>query len=172
MTLHASNNVYWKCDKCHGSYPAVVNSRANGNGCPYCSGQKLLRGYNDLETKYPHVAKYFCIKENNKQPFEVIGGGHKIYYWYCTKCGKPHRTRIDHRINGIGELCDKCLKEKKSIIFGLPVRLVETGQVFSGSGEAARFLGKPSLQANINYCCQGKRKTAGGYHWERVNKEE
>lgn len=170
VTLHASNTVNWKCDKCHGSYPSTVNNRSNGYGCPFCAGQKVLKGFNDLETRYPELARQFSIEKNKVKPSEVYGGGSKEYFWICPQCGKPFKARIDHKIDGLYSLCKQCTGEKKSKIFGIPVMLVETGQIFSGSGEAARFLGKPSLQANINYCCQGKRKTAGGYHWIRVEK--
>lgn len=47
-----------------------------------------------------------------------------------------------------------------------PVMCVETGERYETESEAAR---KTNIsRANINGCANGKRRTAGGYHWERV----
>lgn len=41
---------------------------------------------------------------------------------------------------------------------------VETGEVFFGTGEIKR---KYNINpANVISCCKGKRRIAGGYHWE------
>ena len=41
---------------------------------------------------------------------------------------------------------------------------VETGEVFYGTGEIKR---KYNISAgNVISCCKGRRKIAGGYHWE------
>lgn len=46
-----------------------------------------------------------------------------------------------------------------------PVRCVETDVVYKSATEASRS-NPPIRQGNITLCCQGKNKTAGGYHWE------
>lgn len=46
------------------------------------------------------------------------------------------------------------------------VMCVETGEIFDGVIDASKKYGIPA--GNITYACQGKRKTAGGYHWEYV----
>lgn len=48
------------------------------------------------------------------------------------------------------------------------VRCVETGEIFSSITKAqeATHIHK----SNISSCCRGKAKTAGGYHWEFVEK--
>lgn len=45
-----------------------------------------------------------------------------------------------------------------------PVYCAELDTVFESTSDAARKLG--IVQSNISYCCLGKRKTAGGYHWQ------
>lgn len=49
---------------------------------------------------------------------------------------------------------------------GKTVRCVETNEVFYSLAEAERQTGI-SRQC-IGFCCNGKTKTAGGYHWEFV----
>ena len=45
-----------------------------------------------------------------------------------------------------------------------PIKCVETGAIFRNTKEAAKAAGIKS-GSNITVCCQGKRQTAGGYHW-------
>lgn len=45
------------------------------------------------------------------------------------------------------------------------IKCVETKQIFKSINEAKRWLGKGDIQACIN----GRQKTAGGYHWVRLN---
>ena len=46
---NSHKKVWWKCRQGHEWQTAIAN-RTKGNGCPYCSGQKVLMGYNDLQT--------------------------------------------------------------------------------------------------------------------------
>jgi len=48
-----------------------------------------------------------------------------------------------------------------------PIRCVETGEVFSHIKEALSRYGQISISRAIR-----EKKTAGGYHWERITKEE
>ena len=50
------------------------------------------------------------------------------------------------------------------------VLCIETGKVYLSTYEAERKTGVH--QTNISHVCLGKRKTAGGYHWEYVNQED
>ena len=57
MVRPASNKiVWWICNKNH-EWQASIANRTNGNNCPYCSGSKVLSGYNDLQTEYLEGAK-------------------------------------------------------------------------------------------------------------------
>ena len=49
-----------------------------------------------------------------------------------------------------------------------PIRCVETGEIFANQTEAAKFIGTSAY--NVSNCITGKQKTAGGYHWERIEK--
>ena len=50
-----------------------------------------------------------------------------------------------------------------------PVRCIETNIIYLSTHEASRKLG--IRQSSISLCCNGKCKTAGGFHFEFVNKE-
>lgn len=97
--VYSKSNVkyHWMCSKGH-SYEESPNNRSNGRGCPFCSNHKLLNGYNDLLTTYPKLASEFDEIKNNIKASEVIAGGHKKYYWICSK-GHSYVATISQRIN-------------------------------------------------------------------------
>lgn len=54
--------VIWK-GKCGHEWSAVIKNRVAGAGCPYCSHNKVLAGFNDLETLYLRSGKRMVLKE-------------------------------------------------------------------------------------------------------------
>lgn len=53
VTVGSHKKVIWKCRLGH-EWTASVKSRSiNGSGCPYCSHNKVLVGFNDLDTYIP-----------------------------------------------------------------------------------------------------------------------
>ena len=80
--MGASNKKYfWKCKLGH-SWEATANNRLHNQGCPYCSNQRLLIGFNDLKTKYPQVAAEWDYKKNGSLlPQNITYGTNKIVWW-------------------------------------------------------------------------------------------
>ena len=85
-TYGSSKYAWWICDKGH-SYSASIKNRSKGRGCPYCSGKKVLAGYNDLFTTHPEIVELWSEK-NTINPKEVSAGTHKKAWW---ECGKGHQ---------------------------------------------------------------------------------
>ena len=53
-----SNEMVWWLGKCGHEWKTTVAQRAGAKtGCPFCSGRKILSGFNDLQTKYPELVK-------------------------------------------------------------------------------------------------------------------
>lgn len=57
---------------------------------------------------------------------------------------------------------------KKRIANIQKVRCIETGQVFESVADALKAMGMDPRNSHISACCRGKRKTAGGYHWQYI----
>ena len=56
VSIGSHKKVIWRCKKGH-EWEAVVKSRTiNKTGCPYCSHNKVLAGFNDLATLLPDIA--------------------------------------------------------------------------------------------------------------------
>ncbi|WP_243024395.1 zinc-ribbon domain-containing protein [Clostridium sp. AM48-13] len=47
--------MIWRCEKGHEWEAAVKSRTINRTGCPYCSHNKVLAGFNDLATLLPDI---------------------------------------------------------------------------------------------------------------------
>jgi len=91
--------VWWRCDKSH-SWCASISNRARGNGCPYCSGQAVLPGFNDLATLNPTLADTWDYDKNDGlTPEMVTVSSSKVVWWRCS-LGHSWKTTISHRNDG------------------------------------------------------------------------
>ena len=91
--------VIWKCRLGH-EWTASVKSRSiNGSGCPYCSHNKVLVGFNDLATVVPKVADEWSEK-NEKKPTEVTAFANRKAWWKCRDCDYEWNTLISTRSGG------------------------------------------------------------------------
>ena len=105
--LPGSGKKYeWICPKKH-VWVESCNSRTNPNrsenaGCPYCKGVKVLKGYNDLQTKNPMLAK----EADGWDPSEFLAGSHKKVKWMCRKGHKWEAELRTRSVNGYG--CPFC----------------------------------------------------------------
>ena len=110
----SGKKVWWKCSKGH-EWMAIISSRVNGNGCPFCSGKKVLEGYNDLATTNPELASEWNYDKNKdltdkkgntiSTPKQITSGSSKKVWW-LGKCGHEWKTSIVSRVNGTG--CPIC----------------------------------------------------------------
>ena len=110
--LPGSGKKYqWICSKKH-VWVESCNSRTNPNrsesaGCPYCKGVKVLKGYNDLKTKNPILAK----EADGWDPGIVSPGTHKKFSWLCA-LGHQYEM-APHLRTGQKQGCPYCYKENK-----------------------------------------------------------
>ena len=100
-----AKRVWWICSKGH-EYQATLNKRHNGTGCPYCYGNKLLTGYNDLQTVYPEIAATWDYEKNGDlRPEMITAHNNKRIWWRCER-GHSWQTSVDNRAKGKG--CPHC----------------------------------------------------------------
>ena len=108
QTINAKSNrkVWWLCKYGH-EYQSTIASRTGNNcGCPYCSGHKVLIGFNDLRSQCPSLAmEWHPTKNGNLKPTDVTMGSGKKVWWKCDK-GHEWKSIISSRIGKNG--CPYC----------------------------------------------------------------
>lgn len=77
----SSKRAWWKCAQGH-SWEAVISSRANGRGCPSCSGWSVTPE-NSLASIHPELVPFFDTEKNSTTPDKVSPNSHKKLWWKC-----------------------------------------------------------------------------------------
>lgn len=118
LTHGSHEKVWWKCEKGH-SWDAVVYSRSSGNGCPYCSNQKVLVGFNDMWTTNPKLASMLLNVEDGY--IYTISSGKKVD-WRCLDCKsiiKNKRISDFYRKGFFCPTCDDGIKYPEKFLLNL-----------------------------------------------------
>ena len=117
VTNRSRKKVYWICNKGH-SYYQEINSHIKGFGCKYCSGHDVLKGFNDLQSKYPKLIEEWNKTKNiNITPDMIMSGTNKKVWWKCSECGKEWQSSICGRAANSGKTtCKGCsLRNSKRV---------------------------------------------------------
>ena len=108
----SSGKKVWWLGRCGHEWEAQILSRTHGTGCPYCSNQKVLKGFNDLATVLPNLAQeWHPIKNGELKPWCFVSKSGKKVWWLCKKCGYEWEATINSRAKGAG--CPVCGIEKQ-----------------------------------------------------------
>lgn len=92
---NSHKKVWWICELFH-SYDAMIANRVKGQGCSYCSGKKVLPGFNDLKSQRPDLAVEWDLEANEVASHEIHEGSHKKVFWKCTE-GHKWAASISNR---------------------------------------------------------------------------
>ena len=104
--------VWWECSEGDDhKWQATVRYRANGTGCPACSGRKTVKS-SSLAIKYPVIAKLFHTHKNEElTPYDVTPFSSVLVWWKCPK-GEDHewQATVANIVNG--STCPVCMGRK------------------------------------------------------------
>ena len=109
ITLGSHRKLWWRCEKGH-SWQAMPFSRTKekGSGCPYCTGKKVLVGFNDLQTLRPKLAKEWHRSLNGElEPSDVTLGSNKKVWWRCEE-GHVWQAAVYSRTRARASGCPVC----------------------------------------------------------------
>ena len=105
ITCGSGKKVWWKCSKGH-EWEAIISNRVKGRGFPYCAGQKVICGKNDLQTVNSKLASEWNFEKNvDLAPSQVMLGSNKKVWWKCNK-GHEWKASVSSISNGRG--CPYC----------------------------------------------------------------
>ena len=104
--------VWWNCNYCHGKYEMKIQYKTSGQGCPFCAGKRVLKGFNDLQSLYPELVKSEWDYEKNNaiglKPDEITSKSDKKAWWICESYKHSWMTTVYNR-TGLGSKCPHCI---------------------------------------------------------------
>lgn len=166
----SNNYAYWKCHVCGYKWPARISNRVHGRGCPACSNKVVHRGFNDLATTHPDLAKEWHPSKNGSlMPTDVTYGQATQIWWLCPECGESYQASLLHRSSGTG--CKYCISGRQtsfaeqSIYYYIKKLYPDAINRYTSS-----FLGKMELDIyipSINYAIE-----YDGIAWHGEDKRE
>ena len=106
VSARSNAEVLWLCENGH-EWKARVADRTDGHGCPYCAGQRVWKGFNDLATTHPELISEWSDKNENLSPEEITYKNRTNVWWHCSKCGNDYQAVVYARANG--RICPFCI---------------------------------------------------------------
>lgn len=151
ITPHSNKKVWWQCGKGH-EWKALVNSRSSGNGCPFCSNQRVCTDNALAATNPKLAAEWHPSKNGFLTPEMVVAGSNRNVWWQCVK-GHSWKTSVVTRSNGSEcPQCSKVLKTsfpEQAVFFYLQQLLPAQSRAIVYGRELDVYL--PSLNVGIEY---------------------
>lgn len=98
INIGDKRHVWWKCEKGHDWTTTCGEKFYQHVQCPYCTGRKVLAGYNDLATIYPDIAsEWHPTKNEDLKSSDFTYKTQRKVWWLCPNCGYEWRTSIYER---------------------------------------------------------------------------
>jgi hypothetical protein len=97
--------VRWRCSEGHEWETSVSGRALTGAGCPYCAGQRVITGVNDLATLFPALAE-----EAQFDASQVMAGSSQRLPWKCSQ-GHEWKTTSSSRVSA-GSGCPMCAGQR------------------------------------------------------------
>ena len=116
-TVAAASNrkVWWACGLGHEWEATPAKRTVQKRGCPVCSNQRVLAGYNDLASTFPHLVDVWDPVLNLPlTPDLVIAGTGRKLWWRCQR-EHCYQSRPHELLKGRG--CPVCAN--KQVVAGV-----------------------------------------------------
>jgi hypothetical protein len=100
----SSTQRQWKCKNGH-IWSTSLSLRFSGSGCHICTNQSIKKGFNDLATTQPELAR----EADGWDASEVFAKTRKILDW---KCKLGHKFKAAGYSRAVGKGCPYCANKK------------------------------------------------------------
>jgi len=119
VTAYSNRRAWWRCELGH-EYQAVIAQRVrSASDCPYCTGRRVLVGFNDLSTTHPKsAAQWHPTLNGTLTPDMVTKGSHQKVWWQCSE-GHVWKTAVYTRTGAQQCGCPVCAGKVKKIVYPL-----------------------------------------------------
>ena len=152
----SNKDINWICRKCGHRWTAKICNRANGIGCPCCSGRVPSPGKNDLATLEPELVKEWDYENNEgKTPDQFAKRSNEAVNWICKECGHRWCAKIYARTRGSGCPCcaGKVVVPGKNDFATLEPELVKEWDHDNNDGKTPDQFARNSHE-EINWICR------------------
>jgi len=102
LTYGSGKLVAWKCGLGHKWNAKLVDRSTKSSGCPFCSSNRVLLGFNDLKTRFPDLAS----EADGWDPSLLLSASSKKVNWKCSFGHKWMATV--HSRSTHGTACPTC----------------------------------------------------------------
>lgn len=107
----------WLCSKGHHYVTSPGNRITRKASCPFCSGHRVLSGFNDLASRFPELTKHWDLEKNEGvKPSEVAFGSSKKFWWRCER-NHSFSMRCNVRASSNDSACPICSHQKLFVGF-------------------------------------------------------
>jgi len=106
VSYASGRHCWWLCARAHEWRARVTSRTINGNGCPYCSGNRVTKE-RSLAVVHPEVAIEWDWEANGElTPHDVLPSSNCRVGWVCKVCAETYRARVASRSRGTS--CPYC----------------------------------------------------------------
>lgn len=105
ISIGSNKKVWWKCKHGH-SYDMRITQRMRGQGCPFCSNRRVLKGFNDLASSHPEIMEQWDFEKNAISPHTITYGSHENIWWKCS-VGHSFQMPVNKKISR-NSICPVC----------------------------------------------------------------
>lgn len=97
LTKGSHKKVWWKCANGHEWETSIKEALRVSYLCPYCERLRPSEEYN-LNTEHPNIAaSWHPVKNNGRQPIDVLPGCNDKVWWQCGN-GHEWNSQINSRV--------------------------------------------------------------------------
>ena len=102
----------WECSIGHTWVVSPEARTYKNSGCPVCSNRQVLTGFNDLETRFPEIAR----EADGWDPTTIGAGNNKKFPWKCS-LGHTWEISPQQRTGTRSSGCPVCANKKLLVGF-------------------------------------------------------
>ena len=98
VLANSGHRVWWLGSCGHEWFSSVGSRGIQKSGCPYCSGRKVLAGFNDLASQDPELAaEWHPTLNGDVTPADVTCGSSRQKYWWQCEHGHAWQASVNNR---------------------------------------------------------------------------
>lgn len=105
---HSKHKKWWICPQGHSYDMRIINRTKGSQNCPYCSGKRVLSGFNDVATTRPDIIKFWDYTKNSITPHEITEKSTKKVWFSCGIPGHSWEGTLSKLGRGKTVKCQVC----------------------------------------------------------------